>query len=110
MVLVHALQHKKLMTECHVLRVQSGPRLKAAAKGEEQGSEEYEYSPCTLPRFAASSTPSMNTDFWVGTGPQLIATSRHVISPDGRSMTITTKSRSFPGKSVTTVGVYERVR
>jgi len=42
-VLVHALQHKKLMTECQVLRVQSGPSLKAAAKGEEQGSEEYEH-------------------------------------------------------------------
>jgi hypothetical protein len=43
-VLVHALQHKKLMTECQVLRVQSRPSLKAAAKGEEQGSEEYEHS------------------------------------------------------------------
>jgi hypothetical protein len=32
-VLVHAPQHKKLMTECQVLRVQSGPSLKAAAKG-----------------------------------------------------------------------------
>jgi hypothetical protein len=37
--LVHALQQKKLMTECQVLSVQSGPSLKAAAKGEEQGSE-----------------------------------------------------------------------
>ena len=43
-VLVQALQHKKLMTECQVLSVQSGPNLKAAAKGEEQGSEQYEYS------------------------------------------------------------------
>ena len=43
-VLVHALQQKKLMTECQILRVQSGPSLKAAAKGEEQGSEEYEHS------------------------------------------------------------------
>jgi hypothetical protein len=43
-VLVHALQHKKLMTECQVLCVQSGTSLKAAAKGEEQGSEEYEHS------------------------------------------------------------------
>ena len=43
-VLVHALQHKKLMTECQVLRVQSGPSLKTATKGEEQGSEEYEHS------------------------------------------------------------------
>jgi hypothetical protein len=32
------------MTECQVLRVQSGPSLKAAAKREEQGSEEYEHS------------------------------------------------------------------
>jgi hypothetical protein len=42
--LVHALQQKKLMTECQVLSVQSGPSLKAAAKGEEQGSEGYEHS------------------------------------------------------------------
>jgi len=41
---VHVVQHKKLMTECQVLRVQSGPSLKAAAKGKEQGSEEYEQS------------------------------------------------------------------
>ena len=43
-VLMHALQQKKLMTECQVLSVQSGPSLKAAAKGEEQGSEQYEHS------------------------------------------------------------------
>ena len=43
-------------------------------------------------------------------GMQLIATSRRVVSHDGRSMTITTRSSSSPGKSVTTVGVYERVR
>src|SRR5215471_5029595 len=66
-VLMHALQQKKLMTECQVLSVQSGPSLKAAAKGEEQGSEQYEHSPCTLPRLAASSTLSMRTDFLVGT-------------------------------------------
>ena len=42
--LVHALQQKKLMTECQVLSVQSGPSLKTAAKGEEQGSEEYQHS------------------------------------------------------------------
>jgi hypothetical protein len=41
---VHALQQEKLMTECQVLSVQSGPSLKAAAKGQEQGSEEYEHS------------------------------------------------------------------
>src|SRR6266446_4028685 len=33
-VLVHALQHKKLMTECQVLRVQSDTRPKTATKGE----------------------------------------------------------------------------
>ena len=43
-VLVPALQQKKLMTECHVLRVQSGPSLKTATKRDEQGSEEYEHS------------------------------------------------------------------
>jgi hypothetical protein len=42
--LVHALQQKKLMAECRVLSVQSGPSLKTATKGEEQGSEEYEHS------------------------------------------------------------------
>src|SRR4029077_4205452 len=42
-VLVHALRQKKLMTECQVLGVQSGPSLKTATKGEEQGSEEYEH-------------------------------------------------------------------
>src|SRR5258708_38696672 len=31
-VLVHALQHKKLMTECQVLCVQSGPSLKTATR------------------------------------------------------------------------------
>jgi hypothetical protein len=39
-VLVHALQQKKLMTECQVLRVQSDTRPKTATKAEEQGSEE----------------------------------------------------------------------
>jgi len=43
-------------------------------------------------------------------GMQLIASSRRVVSPDGRSMTVTTKSRSSPGKSATTMGWYERVR
>ena len=32
MVLVHALQHEKLMTECEVLSMQSGPSLKTATK------------------------------------------------------------------------------
>jgi len=42
-VLVLALQQKKLVAECQVLSVQSGPSLKTATKGEEQGSEEYEH-------------------------------------------------------------------
>ena len=43
-------------------------------------------------------------------GTQLMATSRRVVSPDGQRMTITTKSRPSPGKSVTSVGWYERVK
>jgi hypothetical protein len=43
-------------------------------------------------------------------GMQLIATSRRVISPDGRRMTITTQSRPSSGKWVTSVGLYERVK
>ena len=43
-------------------------------------------------------------------GTQLMATSRRVVSPDGQRMTITTKSRPSPGKSVTSVGLYERVK
>jgi hypothetical protein len=43
-------------------------------------------------------------------GMQLIATSRRVVSPDGRRMTITTKSRPSPGKWVTSVGFYDRVK
>jgi hypothetical protein len=46
-VLVHALQHKKLMTECQVLCVKSGPSLKTATKEEEQGSEKYAHSIAT---------------------------------------------------------------
>jgi hypothetical protein len=39
---------------------------------------------------------------------QVIATSRRVVSSDGRSMTITTISRDQSGKTVTNVGVYEK--
>ena len=39
---------------------------------------------------------------------QVVATSRRVVSPDGRWMTITTTSPDRTGKTVTTVGVYER--
>jgi hypothetical protein len=43
-------------------------------------------------------------------GTQLIAISRRVVSPDGHRMTITTKSRPSPDKSVISVGAYEKVR
>ena len=43
-------------------------------------------------------------------GMELIATSRRVVSPDGRRMTITTQSRPSSGKWVTSVGLYERVK
>jgi hypothetical protein len=43
-------------------------------------------------------------------GMQLIATSRRVLSLDGRRMTITTRSRPSTGKWVTSVGLYERVK
>jgi hypothetical protein len=39
---------------------------------------------------------------------QVVATSRRVVSKDGRLMTITTTSRDRSGKSVTTIGVYEK--
>jgi hypothetical protein len=41
-------------------------------------------------------------------GMQLVASSRRVVASDGRTMTITTKSKTSSGKSVTTVGIYER--
>jgi hypothetical protein len=39
---------------------------------------------------------------------QVVATSRRVVSEDGRVMTITTVSKELSGKSVETVGVYEK--
>lgn len=39
----------------------------------------------------------------------IVATSRRVVSEDGRRMTITTVSKDAAGKSVTTVGVYQRL-
>jgi hypothetical protein len=39
---------------------------------------------------------------------QVVATSRRVVSQDGRFMTITTTSQDRSGKPVTSVGVYER--
>jgi len=41
-------------------------------------------------------------------GRQVVATSRRVVSKDGRTMTITTTSPDKDGKTVTNVGVYER--
>src|SRR5262249_52692851 len=41
-------------------------------------------------------------------GFQVVATSRRVVSKDGRSMTVTTTSKDKEGKSVTNIGVYDR--
>jgi hypothetical protein len=41
-------------------------------------------------------------------GFQVVATSRRVVSKDGRVMTITTTSKDKDGKSITNIGVYER--
>jgi hypothetical protein len=41
-------------------------------------------------------------------GLQVVATSRRVVSRDGRLMTITTTSRDKSGKNVTAIGVYEK--
>jgi hypothetical protein len=43
-------------------------------------------------------------------GMQVVATSRRVVSADGRLMTITTRSTDSSGKKVTSVGVYEKER
>lgn len=41
---------------------------------------------------------------------QVVATSRRVLSADGRIMTITTISKDPTGKRVTTIGVYQKQR
>jgi len=41
-------------------------------------------------------------------GMQVVATSRRVISSDGKRMIVTTKSADANGKPVTTVGVYKK--
>jgi hypothetical protein len=41
-------------------------------------------------------------------GLQVVATSKRVVSKDGRLMTITTTSPDKSGKQVTTIGVYEK--
>jgi hypothetical protein len=38
----------------------------------------------------------------------VVATSRRVVSEDGREMTVTTTSKDASGKTVTTVGVYAK--
>jgi hypothetical protein len=38
----------------------------------------------------------------------VVATSRRIVSEDGRRMTITTTSKDPSGKTVTTIGVYEK--
>ena len=43
-------------------------------------------------------------------GLQVVATSRRVVSKDGRRMTITTMSKNGGGADVLTVGVYEKQR
>jgi hypothetical protein len=40
---------------------------------------------------------------------QVVATSRRVVSRDGRQMTITTISQDRSGKTVTTLGVYQKL-
>jgi hypothetical protein len=41
---------------------------------------------------------------------QVVATSRRIVSKNGRLMTVTTVSRDRSGKSVTHVGVYEKIQ
>jgi len=41
-------------------------------------------------------------------GGQVVATSRRVVSKDGRKMTITTNSPDQSGKNVSSIGVYEK--
>lgn len=41
---------------------------------------------------------------------EVVATSRRVVSKDGRVMTVTTTSKDKAGVSVTNVGVYEKAR
>ena len=41
-------------------------------------------------------------------GFQVVATSRRVVSPDGKTMRITTISKDAGGRSVKTVGIYKR--
>jgi hypothetical protein len=43
-------------------------------------------------------------------GGQVVATSRRVVSKDGRKMTITTNSPDQLGKNVRSIGVYEKAK
>jgi hypothetical protein len=59
--------------------------------------------PVSLKRMAANAVVASYTK-----ALQVVATSRRVVSIDGRVMTITTTSRDRSGKVVTNVGVYEK--
>jgi hypothetical protein len=59
--------------------------------------------PVSLKRTAANAVVASYTK-----ALQVVATSRRVVSIDGRVMTITTTSRDRSGKLVTNVGVYEK--
>jgi hypothetical protein len=59
--------------------------------------------PVSLKRIAPNTVVASYTK-----GLQVVATSRRVVSNDGRVMTVTTVSRDRTGKTVTNIGVYER--
>jgi hypothetical protein len=59
--------------------------------------------PVSLKRIAPNAVVASYTR-----GLQVVATSRRVVSNDGRVMTVTTVSRDRTGKTVTNIGVYER--
>lgn len=61
--------------------------------------------PVTLRRIDAHTVVATYTKEMV-----VVATSKRIVSKDGRIMTITTTSKSASGKATTTVGVYERLQ
>lgn len=61
------------------------------------------FLPVSLKRFDSNTVVASYTR-----GLQLVATSRRVVSRNGRLMTITTKSKDPSGKDVYTKGVYEK--
>ena len=48
------------------------PEFEGSGEGRRAGKRGVRTFPCTLPRLAASSTPSMSTDFLVGTGESAV--------------------------------------